>query len=402
MKLLYLNPIGSLGGAERSLLDAMTAIRDAQPQWRLQLIAGTDGDLIAGVREIGAEARVLSLPGAVTRLGDAGAGNLISIVAVAARVAASGPRLIGYFKRLRRATLASQPDIIISNGFKTHILAAWAAPSGIPIVWHVRDYVRARPLMSRLMRAHARRCSVAITNSQSTAEDLAQAYNGRLKIRTVYNAIDLERFNACGAALDLDALAGAQHPDETRIRVGLLGTTARWKGHEIFLRALAMLRDDRIRGYIIGGPIYDTRGSQFTMPELQETARKLGLNGRVRFTGYVNDPAAAIRALDVVVHASTRPEPFGRVVAEAMACGKPVVTANLGGVAEVISEGENALTYPSRDAGALAERLVRLADDPDLRRRLGANGRRRAEDRFGRARLARELIAIYESAIASR
>ena len=106
---------------------------------------------------------------------------------------------------------------------------------------------------------------------------------------------------------------------------------AQWKGHEIFLRALAMLpRDLLVRGYVIGGSLYSTRGSQADIAQLRRVADTLSLNGNVGFTGFVNDPAAAIRALDIVVHASTSPEPFGRVIAEAMACGKPVIMSGSG------------------------------------------------------------------------
>ena len=69
-----------------------------------------------------------------------------------------------------------------------------------------------------------------------------------------------------------------------------------------------------------------------------------------------------MRALDVVVHASVEPEPFGRVVAEAMACGRAVVASDAGGVREIAKDGENALLHPCGDAAALAERIERLAD----------------------------------------
>ena len=140
--------------------------------------------------------------------------------------------------------------------------------------------------------------------------------------------MDLERFSPRGPTLDLDAMAGVPPAPAGTIRVGLVATMARWKGHEVFLRALSMLpKDLPIRGYVIGGPIYSTAGSQRSVEELRALASGLGLNGNAAFTGFVKDSAAAIRALDVVVHASTDPEPFGLVVAEAMACGKPVVAS---------------------------------------------------------------------------
>src|SRR6185295_16036858 len=89
------------------------------------------------------------------------------------------------------------------------------------------------------------------------------------------------------------------------------------------------------RAYIIGGPIYQTGGSQYSLEELCQEAERLGLSRRVVFTGFAVDPAAALRALDVIVHASTEPEPFGMVIVEGMACGKPVVASESSGAAEL-------------------------------------------------------------------
>ncbi len=82
-----------------------------------------------------------------------------------------------------------------------------------------------------------------------------------------------------------------------------------------------------VRGYIIGAPIYQTSGSQWTLAELQREVERLGLSGKVGFTGFVEDVPAAMRSLDVIVHASTDPEPFGMVIIEGMACGKAVIAS---------------------------------------------------------------------------
>jgi glycosyltransferase involved in cell wall biosynthesis len=142
--------------------------------------------------------------------------------------------------------------------------------------------------------------------------------------------------------------------------------------------------------------LYRTSGSQWTLDALRARAVALGLAGRVGFTGYQADPAAALRALDVVVHASTQPEPFGRVIVEGMACARAVVAVATGGAAELFEPEVNALGCPPGDAGALAIAIARLVEDPDLRARLGAAGRQAALERFDRRRLADEWAALYE------
>src|SRR5439155_15843587 len=121
----------------------------------------------------------------------------------------------------------------------------------------------------------------------------------------------------------------------------------------------------------VGGPMYQTDGSQFTVRELRAAAARLGMESSVGFTGFVKNPAAALRSLDVVVHASTSPEPFGLVIAEAMACGRPVVVSNSGGVAELVRPEHDAPSCPSGDARELRRQLERLIRNAGLRRRLG-------------------------------
>jgi glycosyltransferase involved in cell wall biosynthesis len=183
--------------------------------------------------------------------------------------------------------------------------------------------------------------------------------------------------------------------------VGLLATMARWKGHETFLKSLALLPErTAVRGYVIGGPVYQTDGSQFAPGELRALAARLGVEDRVGFTGFVEDAASAMRALDVVVHASTEPEPFGLVIAEGMACGRAVVASNAGGASELLREGEDALAHAPGDAATLARSIERLACDPNLRLRLGREGVLTARRRFDRGRLAGELLPIYREVLA--
>jgi glycosyltransferase involved in cell wall biosynthesis len=238
--------------------------------------------------------------------------------------------------------------------------------------------------------------SAVLANSASVAADVKQALAPSVPIDVVHNAVDLATFAPEGPIDDLDRHAGWGAPRRPLLRVGLIASFARWKGHDVFLRALSALPVDLpLRGYVIGEPLYDTAGSQWSFEELRAMTRQLGLEDRVAFTGFLR-PAPAMRALDVVVHASTRPEPFGLVIAEAMACGRAVVTSGSGGAGELIEPEVDALTHAPGDAAGLARAVARLAADPQLRQQLGARARVAACQRFDPDRLARELIAVYE------
>jgi len=211
----------------------------------------------------------------------------------------------------------------------------------------------------------------------------------------VYNAVDLTEFSPAGPSADLDALSGLPRPPAGTIRVGLVATFARWKGHETFLRAIRDVATP-VRAYVVGDAAYDTVGSQYTIDELRALATSLGVAARVGFTGFVPRPAMAMRALDIVVHASTDPEPFGLVIAEGMACGKPVIVSAAGGAAELIEDGSVALSVPPGDVAALARAIDQLASDASERGRLGAAGRACALRRFDHNVFARAFLDLYE------
>jgi glycosyltransferase involved in cell wall biosynthesis len=399
MRLLFMSACGEMGGAERSLHDLLASLRAARPAWELTLVVPAAGGLAERAERLGVRVVVLEFPRGLALLGDAGAGGpagrRVGRVRLLTGVAAAAPGVALYLLKLRRTLRRLAPDVIHANGLKSQVLAVWAR-AGAPVVWHVHDYVGSRPLMARLIKMCAPRCAAALVNSQSVGEDLRSVCGKRLKTHTLYNGVDLETFSPSGARLDLDSLSGLPPAEPGTVRVGLLATAARWKGHETFLRSLSKLPADvPVRGYVIGGSIYRTRGSQFGAREMRECAARLGLEGRVGFTGFVEEPAAAIRALDVLVHASTEPEPFGLAIVEGMACGRSVVASRAGGAAEILHDCEAALSHAPGDADGLSAQIARLAQSAELRTRLGREGRLVAESRFDRARLAEELIKVY-------
>jgi glycosyltransferase involved in cell wall biosynthesis len=242
-----------------------------------------------------------------------------------------------------------------------------------------------------------------VANSESVAADVRTVLGRRAQVRVIYNAVDLDRFTPVGPMADLDQLAHLEPASAGTVRVGLIATFSRWKGHDTFLRAIAALpASTRVRAYIIGGALYDTDGSQYSAGELRALAAQYGLGSQVGFTGFVQDSDHMMRSLDIVVHASTEPEPFGLVIAEAMACGRALVTSATGGAAELVRAGEDALTHRPGNVAELTSAIQVLADDPRARARLGQAARTAAVSRYDARRLADEFIATYETAAAKK
>jgi glycosyltransferase involved in cell wall biosynthesis len=398
VRLVFLNPSAQLGGAEGALYELLSALRAAHPAWSLALVVAADGPLVERVRALGLPVTVVPFPVSLARLGDWGLGQGVAarMRMALALLTAAGPA-VRYAARLRRVVRGERPDVVHANGLKMHVLGAWTRPRGTALLWHIHDYVSRRPLAARLLRQRASACDAIVANSNSVAADAARTIGHGPSLHAVWNAVDLSRFSPRGPAVDLDALAGVPTAAGGVIRVGLVATFARWKGHRTFLEALARLPESLpVRGYIVGGPVYQTAGSQVSLDELRADVEALGLGSRVVFTGFIPDAARAMRALDVVVHASTEPEPFGLVIAEGMACGRPVVVSRAGGAAEITTPGVDALAYAPGDAGELAECLRSLVASAALRQRLGDAGRATAERVFDPRRLAVDMTPIYE------
>lgn len=395
---VYLSASGTLGGAERVLLDLTTGLA-GRPGGPSQLvIAAADGPLTRALERAGVEVVTLPWPPIVARLGDHGVRGPGGVLQLALRAARAVPSLLGYLAALRGMLRERAPAIVHSNGFKMHVLAALAKPAGSRLVWHLHDFTASRFVMVRALRLLKRRCDVAIANSRSVADDARQAWGERPPAVPVLNAVDLSRFSPSGPVADLDEMAGCATPPEGTVRIGIVATLARWKGHEVFLRAVALLpRELRVRAYVVSGAVYETDGSQWALDELRAFASSLGLGDRVAFTGFAADAPSVMRALDVVVHASTRPEPFGLVIAEAMACGRAVVLSAAGGATELADDGRSALFSVPSDAVALASHLEALVRDAALRERLGAAAAIAARARFSLDRFAREVQDVHRS-----
>ncbi len=393
-RVAFLNPSGQLGGAEICLLDMIAVLREVRPHWEIAVIIGEPGPLVQRIAPLGAAVKMLPFPTEVAELGDSGGRGKTGLLAGMLRAIPSVRR---YRLQLRDALNDLQPHVVHTNGFKMHVLGAMAKPAPTKLVWHIHDYVSTRPVMGRLLRHYARRTHAIITNSTSVAENVWMSLGSKLRVVPILNVVDLKEFSPEGERLDLDALSGMAPAEEGTVRVGLLATMAWWKGHRLFLDALAKLPQDvKVREYIIGGALYQTASRQETVEELRHYASKIRVADRVGFTGFIAEPAKAMRALDLMVHASTEPEPFGRVIAEAMACGKPVISSGVGGAGEILMMGDFALAFKLNDAESLAKAIARLARDPALRALLGRNGLNTAREQFGRDRLARELPPVYE------
>ncbi len=403
VRIVYLSGSGQLGGAERCLLDVMQSVRELEPTWELALVSSRPGPFVDRARALGVAVEVVAMPDVLARLGDSAALDRASrLFGLGVRALAALRGVVTYRRQLRHVLKRRAPDIVHTNGFKMHIMGAWSRPSGAALVWHLHDYASSRPLMAHAIKHLSRRCDAAIAVSDSVARDVTPIWRGRTAVQVVLNGVDLEEFRPTGPCADLDALAGMSAAPAGTVRVGLVATMGRFKGHDVFLRAIGRLPHELpVRAYVVGGALYETRNSERSVDDLRALAANVAAGHEIGFTGFVEDPASAMRALDVIVHATVLPEPFGLVVAEGMACGRAVIASAAGGAGEIVRDGEDALVHAPGSIEGLASAIRRLVEDSDLRGRIGVGGRRSAEQRFDRRRLGREVVGVYRSTVAN-
>jgi glycosyltransferase involved in cell wall biosynthesis len=226
--------------------------------------------------------------------------------------------------------------------------------------------------------------------------DAAQrALRPRRQTHLVHPGVDTERFDARRLAGSRSLRARLGLPVHAPI-FGSVGRFERWKGFHVILDAAARLRSAHpdVCCVLVGAPHPQDPGYA---GELHARARRLGLDGQVVFAGHQDEPESWMQAMDVFVHASHN-EPFGIVVIEAMALGKPVVATAEGGPTEVIVREEQGTLVPWADADALARAVARFLADEALRDRVGEAARRRAEAFSARTYATRMGDALAELA----
>ena len=397
--LVCLTTSSAVGGAETSLVTLLTALQALDRSWRITIVTPGSGPLPDRCRTMDFDVVELPFPAALNRLGESGATvqrraavNRGRLTVTALR---AGLALPGYLRSLKAVMRRANATVVHSNGVKTHVAAALVKPAGTRLVWHLHEYVSSRPLTARLLRRLAGRADVIVANSDSVLRDAATLIGSRTALRRIHNAVDPAIFRPEGTPLDLAALSGLA-PDRGLVRIGLVSTFARWKGHEVFFDAIGRLRTRHaVRAYVIGGAVYETAGSQWSSAELAAMVAARGLTDLVGFTGHVDDVPAALRSLDIVVHASTEPEPFGMVIAEGMAARRAVVAARAGGAAELFRDRVDAIGYTPGQAAELADRLEELVVDAVRRETIAASARSAAIDRFSPERMAKAFREAY-------
>jgi len=262
-----------------------------------------------------------------------------------------------------------------------------AALMQVPIIidhWHgFTRFSRKRRFICRVL---GRFTDLSLAVSRGVRDYLVtQGGLNPAKVRVVVNGVDVAAIDAASPGKAVRRELGL--PEGVPV-IGLVGRLDHWgKGHKELFEAMATLMERHpVQALIVGG------GRR--IDEVRQLAAGLGLADAVHFLGERPDVPDLLNAMDIFVLPSYS-EGLSLALLEAMAAGKPVVATAVGGTPEVVTEGDNGLLIPPRDAAALAGALERLLADPALAQRLGANARNHVRAHFSLDRLGREINEIY-------
>jgi len=290
---------------------------------------------------------------------------------------------------LARVVRRERPDVIhLGNGVRANFDGVIAGRlTRTPVICHVKGFEK---YTARERRAAAKLDAVVCMTQAILSYCRENGVVGR-RNRVVYDAVDEAGFRPRRDAREVRAELGLEPATPC---LGIVGNIQEWKGQAVVVEAMARVHAalPAARCLIVGGA--HRAGAEYERA-LRRRVAELELQDVVRFTGFRTDVADVINALDVVVHASVRPEPFGRVILEGMLLRKPVVAAAAGGVPELITDGESGYLTPPGDAGLLAERLLPLLRDAELRGMMGARAQQEARERFSLQAHVAGMTGLY-------
>ncbi len=372
--ILFLDQSGELGGAELCLADLAEFCGEGSAVLLLQ--DGPFRDLLE-TKKIAVY--LAALPKTATQVS-----KTASISAYLRAIPAMGIVVLQALK------VARDFDLLYANTAKALVLAAMLAlVLRKKFCFHLHDILSGEHFSAtnrRLIVWLANRAELVVANSQATAEAFKSS-GGKAKIlRVIPNGFDITRFRR-SASLGNRALTLPPGVPEGVPLVGLFGRITRWKGQDVLVKALEKLPG--VHGLIVGEALF-TGDDYFYRDEIRELAIALGVAERVHFVGFHRDILPLLFTVDLVVHCSTSPEPFGRVIVEAMLAARPVLAARAGGALEILTDQKTGLLVEPADPQALARAIGTLLENPALAEALGESAKTDAEQRFSLERVLQQ------------
>ena len=369
MKILFLDQSGKLGGAELNLLDLAKFYRDS-----CLVCLFADGSFKEALEQDRVPVRILP-PRSLKIYKDSNLRQSIKSIG----------QLLPLINQVAR--ISREYDIIYANTQKAMVVGSMVSfLTKKPLIYHLHDILSPEhfSLANRQLAVSLanRFTSLIIANSKATKTAFIKAGGKEQLVEVVYNGFDLEQYKNL-------------RPKATQLReklnltghvVGHFSRLSPWKGQHILLEALTHCPD--VTAVFVGDALF---GEYEYVQKLRQQVEELKLSDRVHFLGFRTDIPQLMSMCDLIVHTSTAPEPFGRVIVEAMLCGKPVVATAPGGTSELISHGYTGWLTPPGDTSKLAEIINRCRQQPEITNAIARAGKEAAVRRFDLSNIEQQI-----------
>ncbi|MBD2362169.1 glycosyltransferase family 4 protein [Anabaena minutissima FACHB-250] len=376
MKILFLDQSGKPGGAELCLIDI------AKPYCDRALVGlFADGDFRTLLEQNHIPVEVLTNQAIAVRKES----NLLQAFASLGQLA---PLIAKVVEK------AYKYDVIYANTQKALVVGAIASfVTRRPLVYHLHDILSLEHFSKTNLRVAItlanRFASLVIANSQASQKAFVQA-GGKPELTTiVYNGFDPKIYQNCDD--DIQELR-QQLGLENKFVVGHFSRLSPWKGQHILIEAIAKC-PPQVTAILVGDALF---GEQDYVKQLHQQITQLGLENRVKFLGFRADIPQLMAACDLVTHTSTAPEPFGRVIVEAMLCGTPVIAAKAGGAMELVEHGVNGFLVTPGEPQELAQVINTCLRETQITATIANQARNIASQRFDVANVNQQIAKCLQ------
>ncbi len=374
MRILFLDQSGHLGGAELCLLDIARPYGD-----RCQVALFSAGPFQQRLIAAGIPVSVLAQQGIQVRK-EGGLGQGLSSLG----------QLIPLIRQVSR--LAGRYDLIYANTPKALIVGAIASLlSRRWLVYHLHDIISpahfSRVNRQLLITLANRFAAQVIANSAASQSAFIAAGGNPALCTVVYNGFQPEAYQVPAAEISqIKSTLGL----ENQFVIGHFSRLSPWKGQHILIEALTHCPEG-VTALLVGDALF---GEQSYVQQLRDQVEQSGLRSRVKFLGFRPDVPQLMTVCDLVVHSSTAPEPFGRVIVEAMLCGTPVIAAAAGGATELIDDGETGWLCLPDQPQRLAEMILHCYDSPQQQQQMAQKAQTYAREKFDLATVNQQLNGL--------
>lgn len=403
-RIVFVDHCAAISGGELAMLRIILAM----PKVDAHVILAEDGPFMDRLVDAGVSVELLRMPERSRNLHreEVAPGRLPLI-----SICTTGIYVLRLALRLR----SLRPQLVHTNSLKSALYGGAAAKLvRIPAVLHIRDRIADDYLPKSAVRplrfAIQRLADAIVTDSDATKATLRPTSLGtmignfaiprstRTKAKPI-TSIPSPIATSIPSPIAAELRGGVDRlHNGLGVHMGMVGRLAPWKGQHVFLEAFAnAFPSSGASASIIGAALF---GEDEYEEDLMKQIDELGIGHRVSMKGFREDVTAELRDMDVLVHASVIPEPFGMVIIEAMAAGLPVLAPAAGGPLEIIDNGVNGLLYPPGDVEALTALMRTVAEDGELRRRLGEAARATATC-YSPDAIAKRVMDVYREVLGS-